>query len=221
MKIIFLTVLLLSTICASPAVAKILAPPTPGINAVPNQGPIMANAGQQSVALSGITDNNSNYQGVTINASTINQGVISNLSVSIVTPTSSTATLYYTPAGPAGGIDTIVVTVTNASFSSSYTTITFIVTITGTTTATINFMEETERIVAYPNPTSGLLHIDLSEEKNISKISLCTILGKEVNGLEAQSAYQNIDIENLEEGIYYLVILKSTGERLVKSIRKL
>src|SRR5207248_608177 len=86
----------------------------PAIDAISTPAPILENAGQQSIGLTGISPGPDNAgQTVTITASSNNTNVIPNPTVDYTSP-QATGTLHYTPNPFTSGTATITVTVTNS-----------------------------------------------------------------------------------------------------------
>lgn len=87
----------------------------PTIDSIANPASIAKNAGQQTIALTGITAGGGENQTLQVTATSSNTTLIpaANLSVSYTSP-NSTGTLSYTPAADQIGTSTITVTVTDA-----------------------------------------------------------------------------------------------------------
>ena len=66
-----------------------------------------------------------------------------------------------------------------------------------------------------PNPSKGTINIRI--EKNIDKIIIINILGKEV--FESIDGLKQIDISNLKQGIYFIRI-QSQGKTFIQKIIK-
>ncbi len=72
-------------------------------------------------------------------------------------------------------------------------------------------------IKIYPNPTTGLVFID-SKTENIISASVFDIMGKNV--LQQIGNIQELDISNLQKGMYFLRIATDNGELIKKIIKE-
>lgn len=72
-------------------------------------------------------------------------------------------------------------------------------------------------IELYPNPTSGILHIENNDNIMIKRITISNTLGKKIT--EKQTV-RNIDISNLPNGVYYFNIEIIEGSRASYKIIK-
>lgn len=76
---------------------------------------------------------------------------------------------------------------------------------------------ETNNFVVYPNPTEGILKID-SQKSEINSIEIYDYLGKKV--LQSKSFVSELDISNLNSGIYFCIIKSSdnsmTNQKIIK-----
>ena len=70
--------------------------------------------------------------------------------------------------------------------------------------------------IIYPNPTTGLLNIDV-EANSIKSITIYNAQGQQ---LWAKPALNKINLSNLSNGTYFLNIETEQGEIIVKSIVK-
>lgn len=77
-----------------------------------------------------------------------------------------------------------------------------------------------EDIKAYPNPTTGILTIDLSKHKGISGINIQNINGVSVKNIAITGSIINTDISTLAPGAYFLIFTASNGQQYVKKIIK-
>jgi len=66
-----------------------------------------------------------------------------------------------------------------------------------------------KKIIAYPNPTNGLIHLRLEEGIEITKVSIATVLGQVVY-VDTQPKTE-FDISSFREGIYILEIQTEKG----------
>ena len=71
----------------------------------------------------------------------------------------------------------------------------------------INTIKEKSSINVYPNPAKNTVFVNLKNTKDISKIKIYSILGKEVKSVSITNAnLQKIDISELKKGIYFVNI---------------
>jgi Secretion system C-terminal sorting domain/Repeat of unknown function (DUF5648) len=73
-------------------------------------------------------------------------------------------------------------------------------------------------IVAYPNPTSGLINIK-NNSKTIDEVSVNNMFGETVQTKKLNSTNADLDLSNLPKGIYFVKV-KSEGEEKVMRIVK-
>lgn len=70
-----------------------------------------------------------------------------------------------------------------------------------------------EKIILYPNPTTGALNIQLSDSQDIiSKVEITNILGNKV--LKSEMTNAQIDVSSLQNGIYILKASTKQGKML-------
>ena len=69
--------------------------------------------------------------------------------------------------------------------------------------------------LVYPNPTEGLIYLDLTEENRFDRYQILTVQGKRVQ--EGILRSNQIDLSDLEEGFYLLAISNGSRE-IVKKI---
>ncbi|MBN2893068.1 MAG: T9SS type A sorting domain-containing protein [Bacteroidales bacterium] len=79
----------------------------------------------------------------------------------------------------------------------------------------VNILENDESIKTYPNPTTGIFRIDNSNSLEITKIEVFDISGKYIFSTNSTQ----IDISNLEDGIYLIKIITNNNV-LTKKITK-
>ena len=73
-----------------------------------------------------------------------------------------------------------------------------------------------ESILAYPNPTTDFLNVEISNASNDNSLSTISIfLGKKVFSAKLNSSVNNVDLRHLKSGIYSYQI--SDGNQLLKS----
>ena len=72
-----------------------------------------------------------------------------------------------------------------------------------------------ESILAYPNPTTDFLNIEILNASNNNSLFLYDISGKKVFSAKLNSSMNNLDLRHLKSGIYSYQI--SNGNQLLKS----
>lgn len=70
----------------------------------------------------------------------------------------------------------------------------------------------------YPNPTSGQLNV--SADKNISKVELFNLLGQKVQSNAVNAAQKQFDISNLQNGIYLMQVTIDNAKEAFKVIKQ-
>jgi hypothetical protein len=75
-------------------------------------------------------------------------------------------------------------------------------------------VKNTDGVVVYPNPTSGMLY--LSEE--LSDVRLFDIAGREVYAMS--NMVNNIDLTNIEKGVYMLIAFDGEKYISMKIVKK-
>lgn len=93
----------------------------PTLDAVADPAPVLEDAGQQIVTLTGISAGGREDQPLSVSAATSNSNLITALQVDYDSP-DSTATLSYTPAANQSGTATVTVTVTDAGIDGTFGT---------------------------------------------------------------------------------------------------
>jgi len=90
--------------------------------------------------------------------------------------------------------------------------------LTGTMSNNINENENIEFSV-YPNPGSGIYQIRNAQKQDF-QISVYNILGEQVmNTIDANSDY-TLDIQNLENGVYFLQVISHNQKRAISLVKR-
>ena len=76
---------------------------------------------------------------------------------------------------------------------------------------------DSEQICVSPNPTSGRIHIDVEEK--IVEITIQDIHGTVIKGVKGET--RQIDISDMSDGMYYLIIYTMSNSVIVKKIIKI
>ena len=77
-------------------------------------------------------------------------------------------------------------------------------------------------LLLYPNPAQNILNIEVTEAKRLnasSVIYITDVLGKKLKTITPQSGKNEISVQDLPSGLYYVVMLSEEGH-LVKSFTK-
>ncbi|MDZ7849116.1 MAG: T9SS type A sorting domain-containing protein [Owenweeksia sp.] len=74
-------------------------------------------------------------------------------------------------------------------------------------------------VEVYPNPTSGVLNLEIRPADTQVEVSLCDATGKALLQIEQQSGVQVIDLGHFAEGLYWLKI-KASQEVFTHKIYK-
>lgn len=93
--------------------------------------------------------------------------------------------------------------------------------ITNTTLNTIEYLTSIKKNEAidfdvFPNPTNHFLNINLTNN-SIAKITITDLLGNEVLGFNSSKSQNILDVQTLQNGIYFLTILQD-GNSMTKKI---
>jgi photosystem II stability/assembly factor-like uncharacterized protein len=178
--------------------------------AVGEEGTILVKAASKALA------NNDSYSITQDNVLNINQGngllsndeIPGNYDLTIITSASNGTLLLnddgsftYTPNTGYSGTDEFTYEISSTCSESSTATVTINV------LSTIGITENSLSSKVYPNPVKDVLSIESS--KNISKIAVQSLDGKEVSAYRVDS---KINVSNLNAGIYFLVITSENGE---------
>ncbi len=70
----------------------------------------------------------------------------------------------------------------------------------------------------YPNPTSNL--VNLSAEKNISKVELYTITGQKVQSNTVNASQKQLNISNLQRGVYLMEVSIDNAKKTFKIVKQ-
>lgn len=70
----------------------------------------------------------------------------------------------------------------------------------------------------YPNPTKN--QVNLSAEKNISKVEIYSILGQKVQSNTVNAAQKQLNIANLQKGVYFMEVSIDNAKKTFKIIKE-
>jgi len=83
----------------------------------------------------------------------------------------------------------------------------------------ITDIQKNKNMVIYPNPTSGVIHFEMSNQVIISKIEVISTHGQTL--METKNEAQNkVDISGLTTGMYFLKLTDDKGVSYIKSYYK-
>ncbi|CAM4279381.1 T9SS type A sorting domain-containing protein [Flavobacterium terrigena] len=88
--------------------------------------------------------------------------------------------------------------------------------ITNATLGTSNFSNES--IKMYPNPTTSILNLDLSNEITVNEVKIIDITGKTV--IQQDQNFTQIDVEKLTTGLYIIEVYSESEKFTSKFIKK-
>ncbi len=75
-------------------------------------------------------------------------------------------------------------------------------------------------IIAFPNPTTGLVNLKISEIGADVNIQLFDVVGNKLMEKSAQSNLEQIDLENFSSGVYFLHITKDMKKKTIKIVKQ-
>ena len=81
--------------------------------------------------------------------------------------------------------------------------------------------EFTERdIIAFPNPTTGLINLRVSETGADASIQLFDIVGNKLMEKQVESDMEQIDLQRFSSGVYFLHITKDMKKKIIKVVKQ-
>ena len=83
----------------------------------------------------------------------------------------------------------------------------------------VNFNFGFESIYLYPNPTNGVLRVDMGKSYSNLSIRVTNELGQQINSKEINISNFSIDISRHSAGVYYLEILSDDNRAFFKVIK--
>ena len=75
-------------------------------------------------------------------------------------------------------------------------------------------------IIAFPNPTTGLVNLKISEIGADVNIQLFDLVGNKLMEKSAQSDVEQIDLKNFSSGVYFLHITKDMKKKTIKIVKQ-
>lgn len=91
---------------------------------------------------------------------------------------------------------------------------TFTVTATDPSTSLTNIIPSKKVFNTYPNPVRNTLNVELENYENITTLEVYNMVGRSVGtySIENVSEVQQLDMLNLEEGMYFISLLDENGQ---------
>jgi len=111
------------------------------------------------------------------------------------------------------------VTVTATANDASGISNAVVITISGQQLTSISMINADE-VVVYPNPTSSVINIALSGNFEEYTLILYSIEGKEVINIAASKVTEQLDIQHLNKGVYYLRVMNKNTSFTKTIIKK-
>jgi len=163
-----------------------------------------------------------------VNAITTNGGTLQ-MTVTILPVTATNSNVTWSVADGTGsatidaaGILSAVtngtVTVTATANDASGISNSVVVTISGQQTTSISMINNKDLLV-YPNPATDVVNIELGENFEGYTVILYSVEGKELMNVTASKATEQLDVQHINRGIYYLRVVNGTTN-MTKTIIK-
>ena len=93
------------------------------------------------------------------------------------------------------------------------------VTITYDSALSLEDEQLAKAIKLYPNPTNGIINLNLSSNNSLKKIDVFSMLGKKVMSINSITQ-KSIDISNLPSGMYMLNFITEKGKVTKRIVKK-
>lgn len=72
----------------------------------------------------------------------------------------------------------------------------------------------------FPNPTNGKFYFEYNTAFKIHKLTLTSTLGEEIYSITKPQPQQEIDVQNLAAGVYYLKVLSQAAQKVFKVVKE-
>ncbi len=178
----------------------------PTINPLGNQK-VNKNSAEHVVLLTGITDGGEGNQTITITPTVLTGGaIISNVHVDYNSP-ENTAKLYYTVVNEKSGFASIKIEVADNGAVNNKIAINCNVEVLTTTDVTV--VNECA-LKIYPNPASSYINLSLPNS-TYKSVSIVNLLGETILVQNINSVNQQINIDNLKAGLYFIQVKNENG----------
>jgi len=178
----------------------------PTIDAVADKV-VNKNSGEQVITLTGITDGGDGNQTLTITP-TIATGAttISNVHVDYYSP-ENTAKLYYTPVNNQSGNASIKIEVADNGSVNNKTSVNVNIQVLNITALDV---VKDNGLKVYPNPAHGYVNVSVPD-LTYKSASIVNIMGETVVRKNLNMNIEKIDINNLKNGIYFILVNGENG----------
>ncbi|MBX3164808.1 MAG: T9SS type A sorting domain-containing protein, partial [Bacteroidetes bacterium] len=77
---------------------------------------------------------------------------------------------------------------------------------------------ENEKLRIYPNPTSGMLNVELLMLNNKAELQIINVLGEVIKHSTLTTKHSQIDVRGLENGIYFVVFSDKEKRSVTKKL---
>jgi len=85
----------------------------------------------------------------------------------------------------------------------------------------VETIQSKSSLMIYPNPTKGIAFVDLKGmQLNNASLFVYNVLGKEIKSISVKNSesFQQVDLSDLQDGIYYVKLKYTTGEKTQRII---
>ena len=82
--------------------------------------------------------------------------------------------------------------------------------------ANVNEIQSEGLISIYPNPSTG--NISITSNDNINSVTITNTNGQVVKNKMMMSSMNNLDINNLDKGIYFVTCVLNNGRKLTERV---
>lgn len=86
------------------------------------------------------------------------------------------------------------------------------------TFVSVDEMDAVQNVTCFPNPTSGLFHVQ-AEEKIID-VRIVNFLGQLVNQIEGDDSYMTLDMANYDNGVYFVEVSTLSAKHTVRIVKR-
>lgn len=78
---------------------------------------------------------------------------------------------------------------------------------------------ETEDVLIFPNPSTGIFNCVLSEEYSVSSVEIISIIGQKIDSFPVTNNQKNIEINLNKEGIYLVRFCDKNNRTIIKKVQ--
>ena len=81
---------------------------------------------------------------------------------------------------------------------------------------------QVENIKLYPNPATTIVNVDISQVNGITGFSLYNVIGELIKSGKVNSSDTSVvlHMEEMNSGVYYIMLNNASGEKIVKKFIK-